>query len=342
MPTLKNSITLLFAFTIYLQGFTSITLASELNKTENSSPIKTDVVDLYNATEQRPVKIDLWYTENTCTDKECQKTSENTLNIAILSHGAMGSSKDYSWLAYPLAAQGWIVIGVNHFGESWRYGSENIDPTSVTRFWQRTEDVSFTLDSLESILPAKLVSTKTNIVVVGHSSGGYTAAALAGITLDGKQMYNYCASKHAKEDLGCSYGKSESPKQLESLTYKAKYGLDSRVAGIIMLDPAMGPASTKNSMNNVKLPTLIIGSENNDFLPFEYHAKYYADNIPNAKLIALRDGEGHFVYINSCENNYKARGVSLCQDRKGVNRGEVHQKLLGHIIAFLSNDKLFN
>ncbi len=47
----------------------------------------------------------------------------------------MGAAKDCSWLDYPLAAKGWVVVGVNHFGESWRYGRQNIDPSSVTRVW---------------------------------------------------------------------------------------------------------------------------------------------------------------------------------------------------------------
>ncbi len=56
----------------------------------------------------------------------------------------------------------------------------------------------------------------------------------------------------------------------------------------------------------------------------------------NVELVTLNNGEGHFVYINSCDNNYKALGVSLCEDRQGVNRKQVHQKLLGHILKFLT------
>ena len=172
---------------------------------------------------------------------------------------------------------------------------------------------------------------------MGHSSGVHTAAALAGVTMVINQMYDYCLSNHAKADLGCSYGEKETLKQAGHVAHKFSFGLDSRVTGIIMLNPAMGPASTKASMNSVKVPTLIIGSQNNDFLPFDYHAKSYAHNIPNAKLVALNSDEGHFVYINSCENNYKARGVSLCQDREGVDRAQVYQKMLGHILKFVSD-----
>jgi predicted dienelactone hydrolase len=57
----------------------------------------------------------------------------------------------------------------------------------VTRFWQRTEDVSFVIDSLDTVLPKHLTMANANIVVMGHSSGGHTAAALAGVTMNIKK-----------------------------------------------------------------------------------------------------------------------------------------------------------
>lgn len=325
---LKNTIKQSALLLIFSQAINSAANADELAKNKNTSAIKTEVVDLYHSEKKRPIKVDLWY-------KESKPNQSDQLNIAILSHGAMGSSKDYSWLAYPLAAQDWVVIGLNHFGESWRYGRQNIDPSSVVRFWQRTEDASFVIDSLDTLLPKHLSTVNANIIVIGHSSGGYTAAGLAGVRLDFNQMYNYCASSDAQADLGCSYGKKEKPTQARPIAEKINFGFDNRVTGIIMLDPAMGPAATKASLNKVKVPTLIIGSQQNDFLPFERHAKYYANNIPQAELVTLNNGEGHFVYINSCENNYKARGVSLCEDREGVNRAGVHQEMLANILMFV-------
>jgi predicted dienelactone hydrolase len=330
----------LLAFLVfYSQGMNNLSFAAELVPKALPSAIKVEEVDLYHAIEQRPIKLDLWYKQKKCTDTECKHRSADKLNIAILSHGAMGAAKDYSWLAYPLAAQGWIVVGLNHFGESWRYGQKNIDPSAVMRFWQRTEDVSFVIDSVDTFLPHNLTTTTdTNIVVIGHSSGGYTAASLAGVKLDIQQMYEHCTSARGAGDLGCSYGNGDNLQQLEPVVKKVNSGLDIRVTGIILLDPAMGPAATKLSLNKVQVPTLVIGSQKNDFLPFTYHAKYYANNIPNSKLVALNGGEGHFVYINSCDNNYKARGVSLCQDPEGVNRDDVHQRIMGDILKFLAKD----
>jgi len=103
-----------------------------------------------------------------------------------------------------------------------------------------------------------------------------------------------------------------------------------------MLDPALGPAATINSLNQVNKPTLVIGSLNNDFIPFEHHAKYYATHIPSAQLMTLSNNEGHFVYLNQCEHQHKAKGVPLCQDRPGVDRKQVHRKLVGRILSFLN------
>jgi len=49
----------------------------------------------------------------------------------------------------------------------------------------------------------------------------------------------------------------------------------------------------------------------------------------------LDQNEGHFVYLGECERQHKARGVSLCKDREGVNRKQIHRKLLGQIFKFL-------
>jgi predicted dienelactone hydrolase len=329
---------LIFIILVFLICHSSVYAQSA----QGHQQVITDEIDLYNQAAQRPVKVDLWYPKPSCTGNPCTNEPIPSFNLALLSHGAMGAAKDYSWLAHGLVSQGWVVIGLNHFGESWRYGQENIDPSSVQRFWQRAEDVSFALDSLAAILPEHFVGKAKDIVVIGHSSGGYTAAALGGVTLDFAQMYNYCASDAALEDVGCRYGndkpsaKTKFDNSSTQTVQKSMKGYDARITRIVMLDPALGPAATIDSMQDVSLPTLIIGSQNNDFLPFTRHANYYAENIPKAQLIGLPGDEGHFVYLNNCDHNYAAMGVPLCKDKEGVDRGQVHQQLLGYIVNFLA------
>ena len=103
-----------------------------------------------------------------------------------------------------------------------------------------------------------------------------------------------------------------------------------------MMDPAAGPGYSAGSLAEVRVPVLVIGSADNDFLPFTQHAGRYADLLPNASLVVLRSGEGHFVYLNSCTSDLKAGSVALCVDREGVDRSAVHARLAPQVLAFLT------
>lgn len=332
--------TFLVATTIFLLNPLSIAKENADTSGSKTAPLVTGSVTLFNQANQRPVKLNLWYRQGDCHDQSdnnlCLNQQVSGNKVAFLSHGAMGSSKDYNWLAYPLAAQGWIVVGLNHFGESWAYGPENTDPTAVVRLWQRAEDSSFVIDTLVKNNPFNRKVDWQNIVFIGHSSGGQTAASLAGVELSLAQMGSYCDSDKSANDQGCKYVDETKLNILaNSPAYEASFK-DKRIKAVIMLDPAIGPAATKLSLNNVSVPALVVGAKNNDFLPFEHHAAYYAKHMPNAKLVTLDNNEGHFVFLDECKHQYKANGISLCEDREGVNRKQVHQKLLGLIFPFIS------
>jgi len=317
----------------------AIAAAKQSNSASKSS-IQSRTFDIYNQDKQRPVKLNVWYKQGECAedkaDKFCLSPKVSGNKVVFLSHGAMGSAKDYRWLAYPLAAQGWVVVGLNHFGESWAYGPANSDPSAAMRLWQRAEDSSFVMNALMKNNPFQKPVSWESIVFIGHSSGGQTAASLAGVTLNIEQIGKYCRSEVSQADLGCSYAKGKQAEKTMPLPAYQQSFSDPRVKAVVMLDPAVGPAATMQSLKNVSVPALVIGAQNNDFLPFKYHAGYYAKHIPKAKLVSLNNNEGHFVFLDSCSHQYKAQGISLCKDREGVNRKDVHKQLLGHIIPFIS------
>ena len=324
-----------------------ITVSSSLfasngaNKQQQLKPaLKTDSMTLFNHQKQRPIMLNLWYKSGECAKqtegKMCLSNQVKGDKVVFLSHGAMGSARDYNWLAYPLAAQGWIVVGLNHFGESWAYGPENSDPSAVIKLWQRAQDTSFALDSLAKNSPFNRDVNWQSVVFIGHSSGGHTAASLAGVTLNLEQMGTYCDSDKSAADQGCAYVDDTKLSLLKaSPDYEASFK-DDRIKAVVMLDPAIGPAATKASLNNVSIPALVVGAQNNDFLPFDHHAAYYANNMPKANLVTLNNNEGHFVFLDECNHQHKANGISLCKDREGVNRKQVHQQLLGSIFPFLA------
>ena len=81
---------------------------------------------------------------------------------------------------------------------------------------------------------------------------------------------------------------------------------------------------------------LIIGSVENDFLPFQHHARRLSEHFPNAQHHWLDRGEGHFIYLSECDLDIRANGVPLCEDRTGVSRASVHKQLTELVTGFFA------
>lgn len=316
-------------------------LALALAAAAHAAPVEEWVLDLNNNSAQRPVKVHITYPSGDCEAvteaQRCLTPQARRDRVVLLSHGSMGSATDYQWLTQALAAGGYVVVGVSHFGESWIYGQDTINPASVLSFWQRPQDLSFVLDTLSKQELFPLPLNWNNVVVVGHSAGGQTAAALAGVRYDIGAMVDYCSGDHAVGDRSCAYG-SSAPLTAEPFVeaYAGDYS-DKRIAAIVLLDPAMGPAATSDSLINVKAKALIVGAHNNNFLPYANHAGRYAQLIGNAEVIKLDGAEGHFIFLDPCDHDYEAMGVSLCKDREGVDRVEVQRKLSKAVVDFVGD-----
>jgi predicted dienelactone hydrolase len=304
--------------------------------------LKTTEVDFLNQQENRPTKIKFWYQggAESCEATICLSPNQTSHRVAIISHGAFGSPREMNWLGYALASQGWVVAGVAHFGESWVYGGETIDPSVAMRFWQRPQDVSFTIDSLsdKGLFNTSIKTDK--VIMLGHSSGGFTSLAIAGANLEAGKSEAYCSTEKAKDDKGCDYGQQSKRKPM-SETMLQKIGMlqakmqDERVVGVIALDPALGHAVSQQSLESIKVPALVLGSVENDFLPYTIHSKYYADHIQNANLVGIEQGAGHFVYIDKCDSDRAVKGVALCKDREGVDRKVIQKQVLQHVFGFI-------
>lgn len=304
----------------------------------NTAQVTSTELDLFDEERNRPVKIRVWYQQgDDCPNKLCIATvKQSSTPVALISHGAFGSPREMNWLGFGLAQQGWLAIGVAHYGESWVYGRDSVDYSSLAKKWLRAQDVSFVLDQLLSSTPLTNGEIDTDkVTVLGHSLGGYSALSLVGADHNMNAMFDYCKQAMAT-DRGCQYGKGQAGKQQKSKALPDVDVLDKRIKAVVSMDPALGPSVSKGALTNIDLPTLIIGSVQNDFLNYDAHANYYAKAIKGAKLVALEQGEGHFVYLDKCSHPHKAMGVSLCQDRKGIDREKVHLALMSEISDFIN------
>lgn len=312
----------------------------------NGFPAGYSVTRTWNTRSQRPVIIDLWYPAIPSSKAiphdygfgrgmvaEGAGPARGHFPVILLSHGAFGAARNYSWIAEYLARKGYIVAGVSHFGESWVYGPGTIDPVVASAPWLRPPDCTAALDFiLDAASPAGASADPDRIGALGHSSGGATVIALGGAVYDPASMDRYCRSKDSVNDKGCSYGDPGTPPPHADeaiLSYR-----DPRVRKIVALDPALGPGYTAPGLAGMTVPVLVVGAVGNDFLPFEHHAAHYARHIPGASLVQLNDGEGHFVFLDTCHSDQSAAGIPLCRDRPGVDRDRVHRYLRETIAGF--------
>ena len=314
---------------------------------KDSMKLKSTEIDFFNQQMNRPAKIKFWYQEGaeSCEEQICLSPKQSNHRVAIISHGAFGSPREMNWLGYALASQGWVVAGVAHHGESWVYGPETIDPSTVMRFWQRPQDVSFAIDSLSAKGVFNIALNTNKIIMLGHSSGGFTSLAMAGAKLEKGKSEAYCATEKSKGDKGCDYGQQSKRKpmnedMLKKLVWLQNQMQDNRVAAVIALDPALGHAVSQQSLESIKIPALILGSVENDFLPFTAHAKYYASHIQGSSLVGVEQGAGHFVYIDKCDSDREVKGVPLCKDGEGVDRNAIQKQILNHIFGFIYRNGL--
>ncbi|MFI5042990.1 MAG: alpha/beta hydrolase family protein, partial [Acidimicrobiales bacterium] len=156
---------------------------------------------LHDAARSRPVVVDAWYPAagpaveavrwyglGTGRAAEDAHPATGAFPVVLLSHGAFGAARNYSWLAEHLARSGYVVCGVSHFRESYVHGVETIDPAAAGQVDDRALDCSFALDHLLEASPLRGTVDGGRVGALGHSSGGATVMALAGGAFDRAAM----------------------------------------------------------------------------------------------------------------------------------------------------------
>ena len=287
----------------------------------------------------RQIQLDVWYPATAAEQAHSYNfgmgsvaqgaaVAGDRLPIVLLSHGSMGAASNYSWIAEPLARHGYVVLGVSHFGESPVFGPATMNPATVTHFGDRTRDINAALDFLISKSAYASHVDRQRLGALGHSAGGATVLMLAGAGFSMPEMRAYCVSARAV-DKGCQYPVgTPSPDQ-------APVPSPIPIDALVLMDPAAGPGFTEAGLRSLKTPTLVIGSLDDDFLPFAAHAGRVGGVLGSAETVQLTAGEGHFVYVDRCSLPINVMGVKLCNDRDGVDRDATHARLVPQILSFL-------
>lgn len=339
----KNLIlfSLLFSSSIFLQ-------AEEICNEQNLCKIGVKTLFYIDKSRERPMITELYYPAT--RDLPIMHPSSNNfknlreyknapfphwnkkLPLIIFSHGYMGDRNDLSWLQELLAANGYIVASVDHFGNT-HYMQRAED--SLKR-WNRPKDISFVLDQILNEPDFKEHIDTERIGFVGFSLGGLTGIWLAGGIADQYPTPDLQHSDVTELDDGITQGIID---KIDFKKAKNSYQ-DPRIKAEILLAPAYGCAFSEEGLSLIKIPLLIISGEEDQIVPFKENGLYFAKFIKSATLKLIRGKAGHFIFLSTREElGKKVLPLQLLIDDPSVNRGEIH-KDLGEISLKFFNEHL--
>lgn len=307
----------------------------------------------YDIQDGRPIDIAVWYPTNNnqhpitvaenaifyghevILDAE-PKISTTKYPLTLLSHGYGGSWQNLSWLANELALKGYIVAAPNHPGTT--IFDRNIEQSS--KLWLRPQDLSKTIDALIGNQTFSNIVNFNQIAGIGHSLGGWSVIALSGARFSTSsfnqdcKIHSYLKGCHLLSELGLA--NSELNKSM----------LDPRIKAFISLDAGLTRGFTIESLQEIKIPSLIIGAgvdldDTNAQLESGYLQQFLAKS--SSTYITIPDAM-HFSFIQICKTNAieilnqekQGEGI-ICKDGGIRQRSEIHSEITHLVVNFLSD-----
>jgi predicted dienelactone hydrolase len=258
---------------------------------------------------------------------------EKPLPLILFSHGTGGGRLTVEWFCAGLAAQGFIVAAVDHYGNTF----DNPIPIEFLKCWERPLDLQFVLNQFLNSEVAKVIDEK-HIGAAGFSIGGFTAICLAGAKMDLNALEKYFKTDGGKKEADIPEMPGllllfDQPGTRDTLWRSYAKALprlaDKRIKSVFMMSPAAGQAfPNAASTRGVHVPVYIVAAGNDQIAPLETNAKHYVTLLKDAQLVIVGANAGHYIFLNEAKDGLKQQAPLFFTDPEQVSRGEVHQQVL--------------
>lgn len=265
---------------------------------------------------------------------------EGKFPLVLLSHGAglAGHAGAMSWIAAPLARDGFIVAAPTHPGNTGRDRSAE----DTMKLWLRPSDLSKTLDAIENDPTFHPHVASDQIGVLGLSMGGNSALSMAGARIDPELFASYCDTDDLNASL-CEWVRL-SGVDLHALDKEAagRDNRDLRVRFAMAIDPAPADIFAPASFADVSIPVSIVNLGEASEIPETIQASGIADAIPGATYHVIK-AASHASMFPECKPNAAEIAVEegikdpICTDGTGTSREAIHAQILGLTIAAFRN-----
>lgn len=230
-----------------------------------------------------------------------QPVDESDLPLVVYSHGSGGEGL----LAYPygehMASHGWVVASADHLGNTARdYLDESGDPFARILV-NRPLDITASLDALDGDLggdPLGGLADTDNVLVFGHSFGGYTVLASGGAMVDTTELVEANCDGDGEWDGSCAI--------LDDAEVAAAFSTgfrDDRVVAIVPQAPGFIPNFVEGTLSDLPIPTMLqSGRLDQTTLEETQAAPAWAElDHPGDVRVDLPTG-AHYSFITICDD----------------------------------------
>ena len=267
--------------------------------------------------------------------------------LLLLSHGTGGSAMSLGWLARGLAAQGYLVAGVDHHGNT-----AARPPYLAEGFlmpWERVRDLRVLLDQLLADPQWGPHIDRQRIGALGFSLGGYTVLASLGVRLSAERLagqWQGCLAgrpcplppelDELRQGRSAAEWLAQQPALLRRLTEGDEGGADlrdDRVRAGLAMAPVLGRLMDPASLDRLDRPLHLIVADQDDQAPPQGTAALVARQARAASWHEVV-GFGHYAFLAVCTARAQAVIPALCADPPGHPRQALHRQVLEDARAF--------
>ncbi len=309
-------------------------------------PNKTGIttVRFHDQNRDRPLVTEIWYPvdeQSPCDHVEgmwvrCAeardaplKTSSKKYPLVVMSHGNWGDRLNNSWIAETLAANGYIVASMDHYGNTWN----NKIAECFVKIWDRPQDVSYVIDELLQNERFGPHINQNKIGVIGYSLGGHTAIWVAGGVV---AEFDKPDMKTLPPDQIPSSVNEDVINSIDFTPAKHSYR-DPRVSAVFVMAPALGYLFDMASLQNISIPVCIIAAEGDITVPLESSGSILASKIKKAAMTLIPGSANHYVFLNEVTKGGKMlldKRVAL--DAPTVDRAKIHDEIGSTAVMFFN------
>lgn len=291
------------------------------------------------------------------------QNNNKTIPVIVISHGLADSVKTWEHLAEHLVTHGYAVIVLEHPGSNTEQLTQIINGydtelTTAEEFINRPLDVSFILNQLTdptTDYEFDQISQKyqtylekldlNNVGIIGHSFGGYTALALAGVKLDFDQLKNDCKNNNIALNpallLQCLA--LNLPENYYNRFNQSNQLADNRIKSVFLINPVTSAIFNRKDWGRLNIPIFMVTSGGDTVAPslIESITPFTRLTSPDRYLMTISQGLHFFADATPLYTVFEGKKIAEINiNYQAIARSYVNAFSVAFFDQYLKNPEL--